>query len=97
MAIYHFQARIVSRSKGQSAVAVAARRSGERLYDRQIALHVRPDSGSRRPNHSEVMLPAGAPAWVSRREELWNAVEAAERRKAYQAVGRDAGRATRQG
>ena len=81
MAIYHFQARIVSRSKGQSAVAVAARRSGERLYDRQIALHVRPDRGSSRPDHSEVMLPAGAPAWMSRREELWNAVEAAERRK----------------
>ena len=78
MAIYHLSVRIVSRSKGQSAVAVAARRCGERLYDRRLALQVRPD-GDSRPTVSEVTVPSGAPAWMSGREELWNAVEAAER------------------
>src|SRR6266852_77719 len=79
MAIYHFSVRIVSRGKGQSAVAVAARRAAERLYDRRCGLHVRPDDGSR-PMLSAIMLPADAPAWMSEREELWNAVEAAENR-----------------
>src|SRR5216684_4244983 len=79
MAIYHFSVRIVSRGKGQSAVAVAARRAAERLYDRRCGLHVRPDGGNR-PTFSAIMLPADAPAWMSEREELWNAVEAAEKR-----------------
>src|SRR6266849_9291171 len=79
MAIYHFSVRIVSRGKGQSAVAVAARRAAERLYDRRCGLHVRPDGGNR-PTFSAIMLPADAPAWMSGREELWNAVEAAEKR-----------------
>jgi len=80
MAIYHFSVRIVSRCKGQSAVAVAARRAAERLYDRRLGLHVRPDRGGNRPTFSTIMLPADAPAWMSEREELWNAVEAAENR-----------------
>src|SRR5713101_3588361 len=79
MAIYHFSVRIVSRGKGQSAVAVAARRAAERLYDRRSGLHVRPDRGSS-PTVSAIMLPADAPAWMSGREELWNVVEAAEKR-----------------
>src|ERR1700674_4932014 len=80
VAIYHFSVRIVSRGKGQSAVAVAARRAAERLYDRRCGLHVRPDGGNR-PTFSAIMLPADAPAWMSEREELWNAVEAVEQRR----------------
>ncbi|XQY93985.1 hypothetical protein ACNRWW_02245 [Metabacillus sp. HB246100] len=33
MAIYHFSTQVISRGKGQSAVASAAYRSGERLTD----------------------------------------------------------------
>ncbi|WP_267888732.1 hypothetical protein [Bacillus weihaiensis] len=33
MAIYHFSTQVISRIKGQSAVASAAYRSGERLTD----------------------------------------------------------------
>ena len=33
MAIYHFSAQVISRGKGQSAIASAAYRSGERLQD----------------------------------------------------------------
>jgi len=80
VAIYHLSVRIVSRRKEQSTVAVAARRAAERLYDRRLGLHVRPDRGASRPTFSAIMLPADAPAWMSEREELWNAVEAAENR-----------------
>src|SRR5713226_1760087 len=80
MAIYHFSVRIVSRGKGQSAVAVAAWRAAERLYDRRCGLHVRPDGGNR-PTFLAIMLPADAPAWMSGREELWNAVEVVEKRR----------------
>src|SRR3954453_1704636 len=31
--------------------------------------------------HSEIVLPDGAPVWMADRERLWNAVEAAEKRK----------------
>jgi ATP-dependent exoDNAse (exonuclease V) alpha subunit len=81
MAIYHFSVRIVRRSKGQSAVAVAARRCGVRLYDRRCGLQVRRGRGGNRPTFSTIMLPADAPAWMSEREELWNAVEAVEKRR----------------
>jgi ATP-dependent exoDNAse (exonuclease V) alpha subunit len=80
MAIYHLSVRIVRRSEGQSAVAVAARRCGERLYDHRRGLHVRPERGGR-PSFAAVLLPAGAPAWMSGREKLWNAAEAAERQR----------------
>jgi ATP-dependent exoDNAse (exonuclease V) alpha subunit len=85
MAIYHLSVRTISRGQGQSAVAVAARRCGQRLYDRKLGLHVRPEQGGQPPTVSEIMLPISAPAWImGRGEELWNAVEAAEKRRAAQ-------------
>nr|WP_280157702.1 hypothetical protein [Priestia aryabhattai]MDH3135375.1 hypothetical protein [Priestia aryabhattai] len=36
MAIYHLSMQIISRSKGQSAVAAAAYRSGQKLHDGRI-------------------------------------------------------------
>jgi ATP-dependent exoDNAse (exonuclease V) alpha subunit len=80
VAIDQLSVRIVRRSEGQSAVAVAARRCGERLYDHRRGLHVRPERGGR-PSFAVVLLPAGAPAWMSGREKLWNAAEAAERQR----------------
>jgi len=79
MAIYHLSVRIVKRSQGQSAVAVAARRSGERLFDRRLDLHVRPEGGGA-PAVAEILLPKDAPAWLGAREELWNTAEATEKR-----------------
>jgi len=35
----------------------------------------------RTASSSEILAPQGAPEWVYDRNELWNAVEAAERRK----------------
>ena len=80
MAIYHFSARMVQRSKGQSVVAVAARRSGTVLRDERLGCACRPLRDGR-PVHSEILLPAGAsPGWSSR-AALWNGVEAFEPRR----------------
>lgn len=80
MAIYHFSAKVISRSTGRSAVAAAAYRSGSRLHDRRIE---RDHDFSHKSGvvHSEVLLPEHAPEHYSDRERLWNEVEAFEKRK----------------
>ncbi len=80
MATYHFSAKIISRSSGRSSVAAAAYRAAEQLVDQRQGLahdYVR-RSGVL---HTEVILPSGAPEWLRKRESLWNAVEAVEKRK----------------
>lgn len=63
-----------------SAVAASAYRSGGALGDE--AQGVQHDfSAKRGVVHSEIVLPADAPPWMNDRERLWNAVEAAEKRK----------------
>lgn len=79
MAIYHFSGQIISRSKGQSAVASAAYRSGEKLYDERYGQtkfykrDVAPITFILKPNH--------APDWCLERERLWNEVEKHEKAK----------------
>jgi ATP-dependent exoDNAse (exonuclease V) alpha subunit len=80
VAIYHLTAGVIGRGRGQRIVAVAAARSASRLRDRYYGMlhnHV----GQAGVVHSELMAPSDAPAWVQNREELWNRVEAGERRK----------------
>jgi ATP-dependent exoDNAse (exonuclease V) alpha subunit len=80
MAIYHFHAKMVHRAKGQSAVAGAAYRSGSRLYETSTGItHDYTHKGG--VEHSEILAPADAPAWVFDRHTLWNTVEASEKRK----------------
>jgi Ti-type conjugative transfer relaxase TraA len=80
MAIYHLSVKVISRSAGRSAVAAAAYRSAGRLHDERIdRTHDFTNKGG--VVHSEVMLPEGAPDHLSDREQLWNAVEASEKRK----------------
>ena len=83
MAIYHLRLGVVQRSKGQSAVAVAADRARVRLHDERLDRAVAPLPAKRgtAPLHSEVLLPEGAPAAYGDRGTLWNAVEARERRR----------------
>jgi Ti-type conjugative transfer relaxase TraA len=80
MAIYHFTAKVISRSKGRSAVAAAAYRSASQLHDYRQDLTfdyaAKPDVV-----HSEILAPEGVPEWVHNRELLWNAVEAGEKRR----------------
>lgn len=80
MAIYHLHVKNISRGEGRSAVAAAAYRAGETLPN--VAEEGESRFGGRRDVlHSEICLPAAAPAWMADRGHLWNAVEAAERRK----------------
>lgn len=73
---YRFNANIIGRSDGKSAVASAAYRSGEKLHDERTgqtkyyARKVKPDT--------EIMAPENAPSWVYNREKLWNEVEKRE-------------------
>jgi len=80
MAIYHFSAKVISRSSGSSAVASAAYRSAGRLHDDRLD---RSHDFTNKAGvvHSEVMLPEGAPERLGDRSTLWNEVEAAELRK----------------
>jgi Ti-type conjugative transfer relaxase TraA len=71
--------RHVGRGAGQSAIAAAAYRSGEKLFDeRTQETHDYTRRFGVVANGIE-MPERGGPAWS--REELWNAAEAAERRK----------------
>ncbi len=81
MAIYHLTTKIMSRSKGQSAIAAAAYRSGERLYDEQAAMLKYYPSREDRIVFTDIMAPKNAPEWVHDRDQLWNRVEQAEKRK----------------
>jgi hypothetical protein len=79
MAIYHFSVQVISRGKGQSSVASAAYRSGERLTDERTG----EVKFYRREVQPETMIlaPSHAPEWVYDRQRLWNEVEHTEKRK----------------
>ncbi|MGH8259768.1 MAG: MobA/MobL family protein, partial [Steroidobacteraceae bacterium] len=80
MAIYHLNAKIISRARGHSAVAAAAYRAGESLVEGStgITFDYRRKQGV---EHSEILAPENAPDWGRDRLKLWNAVEAAETRR----------------
>jgi len=80
MAIYHFSAKVISRQTGASAVASAAYRSADRLFDEAKNRH-HDFSNKAGVIHREVMLPQGAPERLNDRSVLWNEVEAGEKRK----------------
>lgn len=80
MAIYHFSMKTFSRSKGQTATASMAYRSGTKIEcDREGRTHdYTKKSGV---EHTEVFLPPNSPEWANDRPSLWNNVERAEKRK----------------
>ena len=80
MAIFHLSAKIISRSKGQSAIASAAYRSGDKLHDERYD-ETQDYTNKRFIEHSEIQLPENAPKEYQNRETLRNAVEKAERAK----------------
>ena len=80
MAIYHCSIKIGSRSNGQSAIAAAAYRSGDKLKDNetgQISDYTK-KSGI---VFSEISLCDNAPDEYSDREILWNSVHSIEKNK----------------
>lgn len=80
VATYRLSAKLISRSEGRSATGAAAYRSGERIVDERTGEVF---DYTRRGDvlHRETLAPPHAPAWVRDREQLWNVVEAAEKRK----------------
>ena len=83
MAIFHFTVTQTKRSKGQSAIASAAYRSGERLYSEYYGEY---SDYTRKGGVicSDILLPSHAPKEYADRQTLWNAVEKAERGKTAQ-------------
>jgi hypothetical protein len=93
LAIYHLRLKVISRALGRaakvggatrrSAVAAAAYRSGEKLYDSSQGKWFSFD----KPDviHKEIIAPDNVtvPAWVFDRQTLWNMVERAEKAYAY--------------
>ena len=80
IAIYHCSIKIISRGKGKSAVAAAAYRAGEKLYNNYDGMtHDFTRKGG--IVHTEILLPANAPAEYADRSTLWNSVEAVEKSK----------------
>lgn len=80
MAIYHLEAKVISRSSGRSAVAASAYMSCSKiLNDYDGVLH---DFTRKRGLVWEhIFLPENAPQKWRNRSELWNAVECAEKTK----------------
>ncbi|UOD79391.1 MobA/MobL family protein (plasmid) [Lentilactobacillus kefiri] len=78
MAIFHMSFSNISAGKGRSAIASAAYRSGEKLFDDKEGRHyfyarsVMPESF--------ILTPQNAPEWASDREQLWNEVEKKDRK-----------------
>ena len=80
MAIYHLEAKVVSRGAGRSAAAAAAYLSCSRIYNDYDGIQ---HDYTRKQGlvWQQVFLPPQAPQEWQDREKLWNAVEAAEKAK----------------
>ena len=80
MALFHFHVTQIKRSAGQSAIASAAYRAGEKLHSEYYG----EDSDYTKKKGvitADILLPSHAPPEYSDRETLWNAIEKAERGK----------------
>ena len=80
MAIYHLEAKVVSRGTGRSAVAASAYMSFSRLYNDYDGIQ---HDYTRKSGlvWEHIFLPDYAPAAWQEREALWNAVEENEKAK----------------
>lgn len=83
MALYHFHVTQIKRSAGQSAIAAAAYRAGEKLYSEYYG---ETNDFTRKGGvlHTEILLPPNAPPEYADRQTLWNAVEKVEKYKKAQ-------------
>ena len=80
MSLFHLSAKIIKRSQGASAVAAAAYRSAEKIYNQydDVLYDYSRKSGV---SYTEIMLPDNAPEKYKNRAVLWNAVEKVEKNK----------------
>jgi len=77
MAIFHCQAKAISRAAGRSATGAAAYRAGVRLKDERTG-EVHDYSRKKGVEYSEIITPDGSKI---DRSDLWNRAEEAEKRK----------------
>ena len=80
MAIYHLEAKVVSRGAGRSAVAASAYLSCSRLYNDYDGIQ-HDYTKKQRLVWQQIFLPEYAPQEWQDREKLWNAVEEVETAK----------------
>lgn len=80
MASYRLSVSAISRSAGRSATAAAAYRAAARVQDARTG-EVHDYTRKSGVLHTEIVVPADAPAWAREREALWNAAEASETRR----------------
>jgi hypothetical protein len=92
VAIYRFEAKIISRNgerstvasasyrTGRCATSAAAYRAGAELVDERSGQRY-DYTAKRGVMGAAILLPASAPAWMADRSKLWNAVEKIEMRK----------------
>ena len=80
MAIYHLEAKVVSRGAGRSAVAASAYLSCSRLYNDYDGIQ-HDYTKKQGLAWQEIFLPEYAPQEWQEREKLWNAVEEVETAK----------------
>ncbi|MBQ7932416.1 MAG: MobA/MobL family protein [Clostridia bacterium] len=78
LSLYHFHVTQIKRSAGQSAIASAAYRSGEKLYSQYYG---ETSDYTRKSGVvcSGILLPSHVPPEYADRETLWNAVEQSEK------------------
>lgn len=78
MALFHFSVTQVRRSAGQSVVASAAYRAGEKLYSEYYG-EINDYTRKGGVIYTEILLPPHAPDSYRDRATLWNAVEQSEK------------------
>lgn len=79
MAIYHFSMKTISRSKGRSAVAAAAYRSGQKLEDHYYGL-VHDYTKKSGIELTQIFTPDDCASTLQNRQDLWNEAEKVEKR-----------------
>jgi len=81
LAIYSLRVQTIGRGEGRSILAAAAYRSGGSLADQRLGMAF--DFSAKRDGvaYAEILAPADAPPAFWRREALWNAADAADRRR----------------
>ena len=79
MAIYHLNAKIISRSNGQSATEAAAYRAAEKIYNERTGETFN-YTRKKGVYSTEILTPNNAPDWMLDRSSLRNAAELFEKR-----------------
>ena len=80
MAIYYFNASVISRSAGRSATGSAAYRAAEKIKDSRTG-EVHDYRKKKGVDEKFILAPSVAPSWATNRSKLWNKVEEVEIRK----------------